>query len=667
MSRLLHVCSFQNRFDNQPRQCAEVTWEELVRRLTRHREWKDRDGELWSPVLYMPGTTRSIENTRLLDCFLLDMDRGDAWEPYLERWADLEFVIHTSYRHTAAAPRWRAVFPLTEPQPGGEAWKPVWTRLAWGLARHTSDASCIDPCRMYYLPSHPPGSEDHFALHHEGKWLDPSLYTDHPPPSPAPPKPSGEIPRERAGRVDGMHLVDRAIQITRFDGWHAGCKWLMIQAKDNGFAQTEAQSLGEVYVHQAPRDKTADKPPPYHQREMERTLAWAFAKPVRERWTPKTWDEAVPPPAPPPATRERAAEEFFAPLPLTETPAAGGPPDAGPSVPPAATGGEEDDDFGEPSGGEILQTAYHSGLLQREALEPVRWIVHGFVSEGVTLLHGHSKLGKTFVGLDTAAAIALGGKALGQFDAEPGRVLYIAREDGKRRMKGRLEHLFTDEREWPDRLHFIHKWLPMDNSGFALLREWLRLYPDTRAVFMDPWTAMRPMHGRNGDVVKDDRRPLERLDEIGHKRHIAFFVIHHSAQHDKGDSINNASGSSGVVQPCTCVYQFTRKRGENEGIISGDPKDAPSLNITVSRNDRTGFWNVLGNTEEVAINRNRLAIFEFLAQNGPAKPKAIAFALQMVLPTVQSTCVRMQREGELSGDYGTYRAIRRPGTKESLF
>ena len=214
--RLLALCSFANRFDNAPRQLAEVTWDELVRRLTRHREWVDRDGELWSPTEYLPGTLRAKENVAHLDCFVLDMDSGEAWEPYLERWQDLEFILHTTYRHTADAPRWRAVFPLVHRQPGGEAWGAVWERLAWGLASHTSDAHCKDAGRMYYLPAHPPGSVDHFALRHEGAWLDADSYAEMPPPPAAVTAPRARVftphaPRESSGRVDGSHLDRKSV------------------------------------------------------------------------------------------------------------------------------------------------------------------------------------------------------------------------------------------------------------------------------------------------------------------------------------------------------------------------------------------------------------------------------------------------------------------------
>lgn len=654
MSRLLHVCSFQNRFDNLPRQCAEVAWEELVRRLTRHREWKDRDGELWSPVLYMPGTTRSIENTRLLDCFVLDMDRGDAWEPYLDRWADLEFVIHTSYRHTAAAPRWRAVFPLTEPQPGGEAWKPIWTRLAWGLARHTSDASCIDPCRMYYLPSHPPGSEDHFALHHEGRWLDPTLYTDHPPPPPAPPKPTGEIPRERAGRVDGMHLVDRAIQIARFDGWHAGCKWLMIQAKDNGFAQTEAQSLGEVYVHQAPRDKTADKPPPYHQKEMERTLAWAFAKPVRDRWAPKTWEEPVPPPDPPPPAREQAEEDYFAPP--VDPPAAGGPP----SVPPVAAGGEE------PVEPERTWRTFTFAQLAEMGLEEPQFPVDGLLREGINLFMGKTGDGKTWFSTDVAMAIAAGGKALGHRDVLQGDVLYLAFEESRGEMFQRLLQIREEEHEFPCleiAASSDEDW-PMTSTGATLraLEEWLTLHPKARLVVFDPLLGYLAQAAPNSAIVQADYNMIRSLRLIA-RRHpgVAFLVHDHRSKAAVGNGRepqDTGVHSTGLIAAADNRLTLVREEG-NVFKLHVRGRMVPNAELRLHFDPGTGAWEVREDRRGLRQSEVGVAIIRELSLAYPDTMhySALAERLSSTIGTVKGRLFRLVKTGHVvSAGGGYYRA-----------
>ena len=59
-------------------------------------------------------------------------------------------------------------------------------------------------------------------------------------------------------------------------------------------------------------------------------------------------------------------------------------------------------------------------------LPPIRWSVQGLLPEGVTLLAGKPKLGKSWMALGIAIAISTGGVALGTRPVEEGDVLYMA-------------------------------------------------------------------------------------------------------------------------------------------------------------------------------------------------------------------------------------------------
>ena len=58
-----------------------------------------------------------------------------------------------------------------------------------------------------------------------------------------------------------------------------------------------------------------------------------------------------------------------------------------------------------------------------------RWAVPGIVAEGVTVLAGAPKVGKSWLGLGLVVATATGGKALGAIDVAAGPALYLALED----------------------------------------------------------------------------------------------------------------------------------------------------------------------------------------------------------------------------------------------
>lgn len=81
-------------------------------------------------------------------------------------------------------------------------------------------------------------------------------------------------------------------------------------------------------------------------------------------------------------------------------------------------------------------------LLARDFPEP-KWAVGGLLSEGATVFAGAPKVGKSFMALGLAIAIASGGRALSSIPVEQGDVLYLALEDGDKRMKKRLRAMLN--------------------------------------------------------------------------------------------------------------------------------------------------------------------------------------------------------------------------------
>jgi len=59
-------------------------------------------------------------------------------------------------------------------------------------------------------------------------------------------------------------------------------------------------------------------------------------------------------------------------------------------------------------------------------LEPTRTIIGGMLIEGVTLLAAKQKIGKSWLILNLALAIAGGSPALGKLPTEQGEVLYVS-------------------------------------------------------------------------------------------------------------------------------------------------------------------------------------------------------------------------------------------------
>jgi hypothetical protein len=145
------ISRFRHKRDTAPRQ-ERRPWDDLTRLLSRHAVRREKDGPLWSPVRFCPGTARAAANVEAVTELVYDVDHTPPDWNLLD---GVAFVAYTTYSHTAEDPHWRIVIRLARPVPAAE-WAQVWQRAR---ARYApmADPSCKDPCRMYYLPACPPG------------------------------------------------------------------------------------------------------------------------------------------------------------------------------------------------------------------------------------------------------------------------------------------------------------------------------------------------------------------------------------------------------------------------------------------------------------------------------------------------------------------------------
>src|SRR5215203_4885355 len=84
--------------------------------------------------------------------------------------------------------------------------------------------------------------------------------------------------------------------------------------------------------------------------------------------------------------------------------------------------------------------------LMGKVFAPMRWTVPGILPEGVTILSGKAKMGKSWLALGWCLAVASGGAALGKRKVEKGEALYLALEDNPRRLQQRLKKVLAGER-----------------------------------------------------------------------------------------------------------------------------------------------------------------------------------------------------------------------------
>jgi predicted ATP-dependent serine protease len=141
------------------------------------------------------------------------------------------------------------------------------------------------------------------------------------------------------------------------------------------------------------------------------------------------------------------------------------------------------------------KTGFTAADLQRMEFPPIKYVVSNYVGEGLTILAGAPKIGKSWLALDFAIAVASGGSCMGHLPAQQGDVLYLALEDNRRRLKSRLKRLMPSQGSWPTNLTFHTQWLLPDQGGIENIRAWAPAAKTPRLVIIDVLASFRPLAG----------------------------------------------------------------------------------------------------------------------------------------------------------------------------
>jgi len=114
---------------------------------------------------------------------------------------------------------------------------------------------------------------------------------------------------------------------------------------------------------------------------------------------------------------------------------------------------------------------------------PTRWAVPGILPEGVCILAGKPKVGKSWLALDLALSVGAGREVLAMIPVEPGPVLYLALEDTARRLTKRLRILCREAP--PSCVEIITECPRLGMGGEDVLQGWLRDHPEARLIVID--------------------------------------------------------------------------------------------------------------------------------------------------------------------------------------
>ncbi|MGX9979614.1 AAA family ATPase [Methylobacterium fujisawaense] len=289
----------------------------------------------------------------------------------------------------------------------------------------------------------------------------------------------------------------------------------------------------------------------------------------------------------------------------------------------------------------------------------IRYVVPGYVVEGLTLFAGNPKIGKSWFCLDVGLAVSLGGECLGGVTCEQGDVLYLALEDNDRRLNKRIGMLlpFVDPKDWPAAFQYTTV-APRGQAALDELRKWIEGARNPRLIVVDVLQMLREGRGNQESQYEADYKVIKGLQGLALEFNIAIIVVTHTrkgpADLDPFEKVSGTLGLSGGADTTLILA-----RGATGATLYGRGRDIEEIETAVEFEAGACRWRLLGDAAEIRRSDERGAILDALKAAGrPIGPKEIADVTGFKNGNIRRLLGKMLLAGQVSvAGYGHYTLV----------
>lgn len=298
-----------------------------------------------------------------------------------------------------------------------------------------------------------------------------------------------------------------------------------------------------------------------------------------------------------------------------------------------------------------LATISATEILSKDYPAP-RWAVPGLIPEGLSILAGRPKIGKSWLALNAAVARATGGPFLGKFPVEKAPVIYGAFEDSERRVQLRLRALGITSA--PSGLDFLFSMPRLDQGGLDALRAWLTRNRGCGLAILDVYNRIRGQRPKNADPYQHDAEQAALLQAAATELAVPLLVLTHDRKATSDDWLDQISGTLGTTGTADAVMLLTRERGASNGRLQVTGRDLDEKDLCLEF--QNGLWQHIGPGETIELTVDRRKILDALPSDGEGvSPTQIKLATGISPETIKKALPVLKLAGLVgSKSYGKY-------------
>ena len=265
-----------------------------------------------------------------------------------------------------------------------------------------------------------------------------------------------------------------------------------------------------------------------------------------------------------------------------------------------------------------------------QPLDHPKMLIDGILSNGLAILSGDSKIGKSWMVLWLCLKISQGEPVWGLPTAKTD-VIYLALEDNDWRIQQRMQDLVDIP---PDNLHFGFSCGKLGAELESQIKAVLEDNPNTGLLFIDTLQMVRDNVSSRVNAYAQDYKDLSALKKIADDHKMCIFLVHHNRkEHDGSNVFNDMTGSTGIAGVSdTCMVLRKEDRFGNDAVLSITGRDIEEKRLKLAM--RKNVWEVTEALDTSALRRERIPQFLFQIADYLLKEKSFTGTMEELLVTI---------------------------------